>query len=80
MPEQGINTPELTLTEQQRRIETINFNPTADCILASSSDDTLTLWDLIVAEELYTFDVGNILFSTLFPNLPEYLNPGYKTR
>ena len=60
MPPQGINTPELTLTEQERRIETLNFNPTADCILASSSNDTLTLWDLIMAEELYSFDVRNI--------------------
>ncbi len=60
MPPQGINTPELTLTEQERRIETLNFNPAADCILASSSNDTLTLWDLIMAEELYAFDVRNI--------------------
>ena len=59
MPHHGINTPELTLTEEQRRIETLNFNPAVDCVLASSSNDTLNLWDLIIAKQLYTFDVSN---------------------
>ena len=58
MPRHGINTPELTLHEEQRRIETLNFNPAVDCVLASSSNDTLKLWDIIKAEQLYTFDVS----------------------
>ena len=56
MPSKGINAPELTLTEEQRRIETLDFSPAADCVLASSSNDSLTLWDLIKEEQLYTFD------------------------
>ena len=62
MPREGMSTPELTLTEEQRKIETLNFNPTVDCILASSSHDTLNLWDLIAAEQIYAFQVR------LFPN------------
>ena len=57
MPREGISNPELTLTEEQRKIETLNFNPAVDCILASSSHDTLNLWDLIAAEQIYAFDV-----------------------
>ena len=59
MPSSGINTPELTLTEDQRKIETLNFNPAVDNILASSSHDTLTLWDIIAAQQLYSFDVSS---------------------
>ena len=57
MPREGMSTPELTLTEEQRKIETLNFNPAVDCILASSSHDTLNLWDLIAAEQIYAFEV-----------------------
>ena len=58
MPSNGINTPELTLTEEQRKIETLNFNPAVDNILASSSHDTLNLWDIIAAEKIYSFEVS----------------------
>ena len=58
MPSNGLNTPELTLTEDQRKIETLNFNPAVDCVLASSSQDTLNLWDIIAAEQLYSFQVS----------------------
>ena len=61
MPSSGINTPELTLTEDQRKIETLNFNPAVDSILASSSHDTLTLWDIIAAQQLYSFDVSSLI-------------------
>ena len=60
MPIGGINTPELTLTEDQRKIETLNFNPAVDCVLASSSQDTLNLWDIIAAEQLYLFQVSTL--------------------
>ena len=60
MPREGISNPELTLTEEQRKIETLNFNPAVDCILASSSHDTLNLWDLIAAEQIYAFDVRTV--------------------
>ena len=67
MPQGGISTPELTLTEEQRKIETLNFNPAVDCILASSSHDTLNLWDLISAEQIYAFDVrDSMIFFVIF--------------
>ena len=65
MPQNGINTPELTLMEDARKIETINFNPAVDCVLATSSQDALNLWDIIAAEQIYSFDVS-ILYLTTF--------------
>ena len=51
----GLNQPELVLPSQPRRVETVNFHPTADCILATTSFDSLVIWDLIQAKELYNF-------------------------
>ena len=51
----GLSTPELVLPSQPRRVETVGFHPTADCILASTSFDSLVIWDLIQAKELYNF-------------------------
>ena len=56
MPASGITQPELVLPAQPRRVETVNFHPTADCILATTSFDTLVAWDLIQAKELYSYD------------------------
>ena len=55
MTSTGLNQPELVLPSQPRRVETVNFHPTADCILATTSFDSLVIWDLIQAKELYTF-------------------------
>jgi WD40 repeat protein len=55
VPSTGITAPELTLPQQPRRVETVNFNPSADSILATSSSDTLTVWDVVQGKELYTF-------------------------
>jgi len=51
----GLSQPELVLPSQPRRVETVCFHPTADCILASTSFDSLVIWDLIQAKELYNF-------------------------
>ena len=40
-----ITVPELELPEQPRRVETVSWHPTADCILTTSSGDAVTLWD-----------------------------------
>ena len=69
MPREGISNPELTLTEEQRKIETLNFNPAVDCVLASSSHDTLNLWDLIAAEQIYAFDVSTVTPSIHFSHI-----------
>ena len=59
MPPTGLNQPELVLPSQPRRVETVNFHPTADCVLASTSLDTLVIWDLIQAKELVSSQCGN---------------------
>ena len=59
MPPTGLNQPELVLPSQPRRVETVNFHPTADCVLASTSLDTLVIWDLIQAKELVSKQCGN---------------------
>ena len=51
--------------EDARKIETINFNPAVDCVLATSSQDALNLWDIIAAEQIYSFEVS-ILYLTAF--------------
>ena len=51
----GLSQAELVLPSQPRRVETVCFHPTADCILASTSFDSLVIWDLIQAKELYNF-------------------------
>ena len=55
MPSGGLSQPELVLPAQPRRIETVDFHPGADCILATTSFDSLVIWDLIQAKELYNF-------------------------
>ncbi len=55
LPAGGLNQPELVLASQPRRVETVTFHPSADCILASTSFDSLVIWDLIQAKELYAF-------------------------
>lgn len=51
----GLSQPELVLPSQPRRVETVAWHPTADCILGSTSYDSLVIWDLIQAKELYNF-------------------------
>jgi len=51
----GLSQPELVLPAQPRRIETVAWHPTVDCILGSTSHDNLVIWDLIQAKELYNF-------------------------
>ncbi len=55
MPDTGISDPELTLPQQPRRVETVNFNPSADNVLATSSADAVTVWDVVQGRELFTF-------------------------
>ena len=40
-----ITVPELELPEQPRRVETVCWHPTADCILTTSSGEVVTVWD-----------------------------------
>ena len=56
MPAGGLTQPELVLPSQPRRVETVNFHPCADSILATTSFDSLVIWDLIQAKELFNYD------------------------
>ena len=56
MPVGGLTEPELSLSPQVRRIETVNFNPWADGVLATSSSTGVTVWDLFEGKEMFSFD------------------------
>lgn len=58
VPENGltesISNAECTFSHKQRRVETVGFHPTADYLLHSASFTTLTLWDIISQQEIFT--------------------------
>lgn len=58
IPENGltesISNSECTFSHKQRRVETVGFHPTADFLLHSASFTTLTLWDLISQQEIFS--------------------------
>lgn len=58
MPINGLCDPELVLPEQPRRIETVNFNPNVDAILATSSFNTISVWDIIEGKEIFNAQVS----------------------
>ncbi len=45
--------PELVLPGQPRRVECLSFNPAADAVLASSSGETVSAWDLVCGKDVY---------------------------
>ncbi|GFG39279.1 hypothetical protein Cfor_02204, partial [Coptotermes formosanus] len=56
IPEKGLEeslcNAECTFSHKQRRVETVCFHPTADCLLTTTSYTTLTLWDISSEKEL----------------------------
>ncbi|VEN52884.1 unnamed protein product [Callosobruchus maculatus] len=52
--EESISNPECTFSHKQRRVETVGFHPCADFLLYSTSFTTLTLWDLISEQEIFS--------------------------
>lgn len=58
IPETGltesISNSECTFSHKQRRVETVGFHPTADYLLYSASFTTLTLWDIISQQEIFS--------------------------
>lgn len=50
--EQALTQPECTFTHKQRRVETVGFHPTADCLLHSTAAGSVQLWDLNVQKEV----------------------------
>lgn len=57
IPEKGLETsltnPECTFSHKQRRVETVGFHPTADCLLHSTSAGVISLWDVTVQKEAF---------------------------
>ena len=47
-----LTTPVLELPEQSRRVETVTWHPTADCLLASSSGLGVALWDCVSGDQV----------------------------
>uniref|UniRef100_A0A182PL45 Coronin n=1 Tax=Anopheles epiroticus TaxID=199890 RepID=A0A182PL45_9DIPT len=52
--EQSISTPECTFSTRQRRVETVGFHPTADCLLFSTALGCVSLWDLTSQQEAFS--------------------------
>ncbi|XP_044254931.1 coronin-7 isoform X2 [Tribolium madens] len=52
--QESLSNPECTFSHKQRRVETVGFHPTADFLLHSTSYTTLTLWDLISGQEVFS--------------------------
>ncbi|XP_058813557.1 coronin-7 isoform X3 [Topomyia yanbarensis] len=58
IPEKGlensISNPECTFSTKQRRVETVGFHPTADCLLYSTAVGCVSLWDLACQQESFS--------------------------
>ncbi|XP_053691044.1 coronin-7 isoform X2 [Sabethes cyaneus] len=58
IPEKGlensISNPECTFATKQRRVETVGFHPTADCLLYSTAVGCVSLWDLTCQQESFS--------------------------
>uniref|UniRef100_A0A182KAP6 Coronin n=1 Tax=Anopheles christyi TaxID=43041 RepID=A0A182KAP6_9DIPT len=52
--EQSISTPECTFSTRQRRVETVGFHPTADCLLFATALGCVSLWDLTCQQEAFS--------------------------
>ena len=59
IPEKGLytnlSTPELSLPEQPRKVETVGFNPAVHGILSSSAGTSVSAWDLTTGSEIFDF-------------------------
>ncbi|XP_021695077.1 coronin-7 isoform X3 [Aedes aegypti] len=58
IPEKGlensISNPECSFSTKQRRVETVGFHPTADCLLYSTAVGCVSLWDLTCQQESFS--------------------------
>ena len=59
IPEQGLSrslsTPEVTLPEQPRRVETVSWHPAAQAVLTSSCHTAVTIWDVTRASDTWSW-------------------------
>ncbi|XP_072393484.1 coronin-7 [Diabrotica undecimpunctata] len=52
--QESLSNPESTFSHKQRRVEIVGFHPTSDFLLHSTSFTTLTLWDLMTEQEIFS--------------------------
>lgn len=52
MTDLSVLTPECATSSKQRRVETVAFHPTAECLLSYTSQNALSLWDILHNKEL----------------------------
>ncbi|XP_049538701.1 coronin-7 isoform X5 [Anopheles darlingi] len=52
--EQSISNPECCFSTKQRRVETVGFHPTADCLLFATAIGCVSLWDLTNQQEAFS--------------------------
>ncbi|XP_053678397.1 coronin-7 [Anopheles nili] len=52
--EQSISSAECTFSTRQRRVETVGFHPTADCLLYATAIGCVSLWDLTSQQETFS--------------------------
>lgn len=57
IPEKGLDASlsdaECVFSHKQRRVETVGFHPTADCLLHSTAAGCVTLWDITTQKEVF---------------------------
>uniref|UniRef100_A0AAG5D161 Coronin n=1 Tax=Anopheles atroparvus TaxID=41427 RepID=A0AAG5D161_ANOAO len=51
--EQTMTTPECSFSTMKRRVETVGFHPTADCLLSGTAMDSVYLWDLTKQQQTF---------------------------
>ncbi|CAO1339123.1 unnamed protein product [Diamesa serratosioi] len=54
--EKSISEPECTFSHKLRRVETVGFHPTSDCLLYSTSVGNVSLFDLTKQDEFFSFN------------------------
>lgn len=70
IPKEGLHAtnilnPEITLSEQLGKIETLAFHPSADHVLTLTSHSILKLWDLTEQKEIYCFSEQEELIQSM---------------
>ncbi|KAJ5739987.1 hypothetical protein N7533_012771 [Penicillium manginii] len=51
------------LSSQSKKVGHVLFNPAAEDVLATTSSDTVKIWDIGTEKEMHTFNAGNVVQS-----------------
>lgn len=54
--DQSLSNPECTFLHKQRKVETVGFHPTADCLLYATASKYISLYDLTCQKEFFGND------------------------